>query len=160
MFKMYTSLIKSLCVSLLIGFPITSFAEQSSDEPLIVIEKPWARASIGTSRPGGAYLIVRNEGSEAISLVGLHTEIAGMPSIHETRTNLDGISSMAPADDILIPAGGMIALEPGGYHVMLMKLKAPLVKGETFMMTLLFSDGTEIETNVPVLGIGSRGPEG
>ena len=160
MFKTCIKIFRVLCVTLLVGFPIASLAQQSSDEPLIVIEKPWARASIGTSRPGAAYLIVRNESSEAISLVGLRTDIAGMPSIHETRTNSDGISSMASADDILIPAGGMIALEPGGYHAMLMKLNAPLVKGETFMMTLLFSDGTEVETNVPVLGIGSRGPEG
>lgn len=83
-----------------------------------------------------------------------------MASIHETRTNSDGVSSMAPADDIVIPPGGMFALEPGGYHTMLMQLQSPLVEGETFPLTLLFSDGTELEITVPVLGIGARGPEG
>ena len=41
-----------------------------------------------------------------------------------------------------------------------MQLQSPLVEGETFPLTLLFSDGTELEITVPVLGIGARGPEG
>lgn len=142
------------------GLPIKSTAQGVSDDALISVENAWARASIGTSRPGGAYLTVRNEGSDPISLIGLRAEISGMASVHETRTNSDGVSSMVPADDIVIPAGGMIALEPGGYHAMLMQLQSPLVEGETFPLTLLFSDGTELEITVPILGIGARGPEG
>ena len=83
-----------------------------------------------------------------------------MPSIHETQTNDEGVSRMVPAGDIEIPAGGTLALEPGSYHIMLMKLQSPLVEGETFLMTLLFSDGLEMEVVVPVLRIGARGPEG
>ncbi len=160
MFKTFAKAFQSLSVALLMGLPLAASAQQMSEDASIVVEKPWARASLGTSRPGGAYLTVRNEGSESISLIGLRTDISGMASIHETSTNSDGVSSMAPADDIMIPAGGMIALEPGGYHAMLMQLQSPLVEGETFSLTLLFSDGTELEITVPVLGIGARGPEG
>ena len=160
MFKTFAKAIQSLSVALLMGLPMASSAQQMSDNASIVVENPWARSSLGPSRPGGAYLTVRNEGSDPISLIGLRAEISGMASIHETRTNSDGVSSMAPADDIMIPLGGMIALEPGGYHAMLMQLQSPLVEGETFPLTLLFSDGTELEITVPVLGIGARGPEG
>lgn len=160
MFQTFAKAFQTLSVVLLMGMPLAARAQEVSDSPQIVVESAWARASLGISRPGGAYLTVRNEGSDPISLVGLRTEISGMASIHETRTNSEGVSSMVPADDIVIPAGGTIALEPGGYHAMLMQLRSPLVEGETFALTLLFSDGTEIDITVPILGIGARGPEG
>lgn len=160
MFKIFAKVLQSLSVALLMGLPMASSAQQMSEGTSIVVEKPWARASLGASRPGGAYLTIRNEGSDPISLIGLRADISGMASVHETRTKSDGVSSMAPVDDIMIPAGGMIALEPGGYHAMLMQLKSPLVEGETFPLTLLFFDGTELEITVPILGIGARGPEG
>ncbi|WP_299566731.1 copper chaperone PCu(A)C [uncultured Sulfitobacter sp.] len=142
------------------NLPTMSAAQDASNDTLISVENPWARASIGMSRPGGAYLTIRNDGKDTVSLVGLRAEISGMASVHETRTNSDGVSSMTPAEDIAIPAGGTVALEPGGYHAMLMQLQSPLVEGETFPLTLLFSDGTELEVNVPILGVGARGPEG
>ena len=131
-----------------------------SEDSSVVVEGPWARAGIGTVRPGVTYLTVRNEGSEPITLIGLRADISGMASIHETRTNTDGVSSMVPAEEIVIPAGGLIALEPGGYHAMLMQLQSPLVEGEAFPLTLLFSDGMELDVIVPILGIRARGPEG
>ena len=160
MLSIFSSAIKGLSVALLIGLPLTSSAQQMSEDSSVVVEGPWARASIGTMRPGVTYLTVRNEGSEPIALIGLRADISGMASIHETRTNTDGVSSMVPAEEIVIPAGGLIALEPGGYHAMLMQLQSPLVEGETFPLTLLFSDGMELDVIVPILGIRARGPEG
>lgn len=160
MIRNLTRPLQGFIITLLMTLPMASAAQQMSDDIAIVVENPWARASLGTSRPGGAYLTVRNEGSDPVFLTGLRADISGMASIHESRTNSDGVSSMTPVTDIVIPAGGVIALEPGGYHAMLMQLQAPLVEGETFPMILLFSDGTEIEIAVPVLGIGARGPEG
>ena len=160
MTKITAKPIRGLSVALLMGLPAASVAQDAARAPQIAVEQPWARASIGTSRPGGAYLTLRNEGGVAVSLTGLRADISAMASIHETQTNGDGVSSMAPAGDIEIPVGGAVALEPGGYHAMLMKLQSPLVEGETFPMTLLFSDGTELEVTVPVLGVGARGPEG
>ena len=134
-------------------------AEGLSSASRIVVDGPWARASIGTSRPGGVYLTVRNQGTDPITLVGLRANISGIASIHETKTNSLGISSMTPAGDIKIPAGSTIALEPGGYHAMLSQLRLPLVEGKTFPLTLIFADGSELEVTVPILGLGARGPK-
>lgn len=160
MTKIFAPRLRHLIIILFLALPAVSFAQDAAKGIQIVVEKPWARASLGTSRPGGAYLILRNEGDAPVSLTGMQADIAGMISIHETKTTSDGISSMAPAGNIVIPAGGTVALEPGGYHAMLMQLQSPLTKGETFPLTLTFSDGTKLEINVPVLGIGARGPEG
>ena len=126
----------------------------------VVVEQPWARASIGVNRPGAAYLSVLNKGDEAVTLTGLSTPLAEMPEIHRTSTTAEGVSSMAPAGEIIIAPGESAALEPGGMHAMLMRLRTPMIEGETFPLTLTFSDGGEVMVDVPILGIAARGPEG
>ena len=126
----------------------------------VVVEDAWARASIGVNRPGAAYMTIRNTGDEAVTLTGLRTDLAMMPDIHETSTNAEGVSSMAPAGQIEIAPGKSVSLEPGGLHAMLMRLQRPMVEGENFSLTLDFSDGGEIAIEVPILGIAARGPEG
>lgn len=126
----------------------------------IVIERAWARASIGTNRPGAAYMTLRNNGDEPVTLTGIRTEIAMMPEVHRTSTDDRGVSSMAPAGDITVAPGEIVALQPGGLHAMLMKLQRPMNEGESFRLTLLFSDGTEITIEVPILEVGARGPGG
>lgn len=126
----------------------------------VVVESAWARASIGTSRPSAAYMTLRNTGDEAVTLTGIATPIAMMPEIHRTAPNDQGVSTMAPAGDITIAPGESVALAPGGLHAMLMKLKSQMKEGETFPLTLIFSDGGAMTVEVPILGLGARGPEG
>jgi copper(I)-binding protein len=126
----------------------------------VVVEGAWARASVGTSRPGAAYMTLRNTGSEAVTLTGIMTPIAMMPEIHRTATNDQGVSTMAPAGEITIAPGESVALAPGGLHAMLMRLQEPMIEGESFPLTLTFSDGGKVMVEVPILGLGARGPEG
>ena len=106
-------------VLLLSGMSTPAFAGSED----VVVENAWSRASIGVNRPGAAYMTVRNTGEDTVTLTGLTTPLAVMPQIHETKTNADGVSSMAPADEITIEPGQSVALEPGGLHAMLMKLQ-------------------------------------
>ena len=53
--------------SMLVGLP-TAAVPGSED---VVVEDAWARASIGTNRPGAAYMTVRNTGPDPVTLVGL-----------------------------------------------------------------------------------------
>ena len=126
----------------------------------VVIEDAWSRASIGVKRPGVAYVTVRNTGDEVVTLIGLATPLAMMPEIHETKTNAEGVSSMAPAGNITVAPGESVSLEPGGLHGMLMQLRQPMVEGESFLLTLIFLDGGEVTVEVPILSIAARGPEG
>ncbi len=66
-----------------------------------------------------------------------------------------GVMKMAELKGGLdLPAGKAVELKPGGYHVMLMDLKAPLEKGSTVPVTLIFKDakGAEVrqEVKLPV----------
>ncbi|MEN8841201.1 MAG: copper chaperone PCu(A)C [Octadecabacter sp.] len=142
------------CLS--VGLPSTSVAGSED----IIVEDAWARASIGINRPGAAYMTIRNTGIEPVTLVGIETTLSMMPSIHETKTDANGVSSMAPAGEITILPGESVSLEPGGMHAMLMRLQTKMVEGETFPMTLNFADGGTLAVEVPILGIAARGPEG
>ena len=121
------------------------------------VDSAWARASIGTSRPGAAYFTVRNLGDETDRLTGLSSPVSAMPMLHETTLS-EGVSRMAHVEAAEIPAGGELTLEPGGMHVMLMELTTPLKEGATFPLTLTFEAGGEITVEVPVFGPGATGP--
>ena len=71
----------------------------------------------------------------------------------------DGKMEMRPVPDgIEIPANGTVALEPMGYHLMLMDLKRPLQKGETFAGSLTFEHAGTVDVTFNVEGIGASGP--
>ena len=70
--------------------------------------------------------------------------------LHET-TNEGGVMRMRHVHGgIEVAPNATLTLAPAGYHIMLMKLKAPLTKGQTFPVTLVFEKAGEIETPVTV----------
>jgi len=126
----------------------------------LTISEPWARASIGVSRPGAAYLTIANGGAEADRLIAVETPAAAMPMVHVTAVDAAGVARMEHAPGLEIPAGGSVTLAPGGAHVMLMQLAAPLVEGETLPLTLRFERAGAVEVEAPILAITARGPKG
>ncbi len=144
----------------LILFSIPAVSQQMSGDESIFIEAPWARASIGTSRPVAAYMTIRNSGTKEITLTTMRADVSANVSIHKTEVDSNGVSKMSPQKSVNIPAGESISLEPGGLHAMMMNLRAPLNEGSEFPLTLMFKNGEEITISVPVLGIGARGPDG
>jgi copper(I)-binding protein len=75
---------------------------------------------------------------------------------------------MAAVPAIDLPAGKPVALQPGGYHVMLMDLKGPLAKDTSVTITLKFKDSKGVvsqqEVKLPVKemthGLGKEGGKG
>jgi copper(I)-binding protein len=58
-----------------------------------------------------------------------------------------GSMTMREVESIELPAGETVALEPGGFHVMLLDLVEPLEVGDTFEVTLTFASGaTQVVT--------------
>ena len=149
--------IHATCSVLMLRFMLATSAMAGSAD--VVVENAWARASIGTFRPGAAYMEVHNAGDEPVTLTGLRTDLAMLPEVHRTATDEQGVSSMSPAGQIVIAPSETVAFEPGGLHAMLMQLQRPMEEGESFPLTLTFSDGGETTVEVPILGIAARGPE-
>lgn len=119
----------------------------------------FARASaVSTARAAAVYFTLENRGSDAVRLVGLRTERARSAVLHQTVT-VEDVTKMQDVAAIEIPPGGSLELQPGGSHVMLMGLAAPLKKGESFQMTLTFDGSGEMTVDIPVGGVAATAPE-
>lgn len=154
--------LKALAVSGLVALPIFAVpAPGSADEARLgplVVETPWARASAPTARTGAAFLSVRNESDAPDRLVGVETPAAERAELH-THLEENGIMRMRRIPAIDVPAHATVNLEPGGFHVMLMGLHAPLAEGETFPITLTFEKSGSVRIIVPVQGVAASVPE-
>lgn len=117
----------------------------------VEVRDAWVRASVQGQMATGAFMkITAKDGAR---LVGVTTPVAGVAEVHEMKMEGDVMKMRAlPALDL--PAGKPVELKPGGYHVMLMDLKAALPKDSTVPMTLVFKDAkgaeSKVELKVPV----------
>ena len=118
------------------------------------IDHPWARVTPPMLKTGAIYLVIENQGQEADRLIGAETGIAQSTSLHESRLDAQGVMTMRPLEAIDVPAGGTVALEPSGRHLMLVGLGEPLREGARFPLTLDFERAGRVEVEVEVLGLG------
>ncbi len=88
-------------------------------------------------------------GSE--TTMGMGTETTMGMGTGTTMAMGEGEMVMREVDSIALPAGVAVALEPGGYHIMLIDLAKPLEVGTTIKITLTFETAGEITLDFPVL---------
>ena len=122
----------------------------------IRVEDAWARASAGAARNGAAYVTLVNRGAAA-ALIGVESSAAARAELHMHIMDGD-MARMRPAGSVPLPAGARVALAPGGLHIMLLGLRAPLREGASFPMTLRFDDGDSRAIEVIVGGVAAAAP--
>lgn len=118
----------------------------ASDAP--VVSDAWSRATPPGTTVGAAYMTIQG-GKEADRLVDASSDRAAMVHLHSVEEK-DGVSKMRAIDAVEIPAGQRVTLAPKSTHVMLMGLDAPLVAGQTFVVTLRFAKAGEQPVTVTV----------
>lgn len=123
----------------------------------ITVSDPFARASAGMAQAGAAFMTLTNSGAAADDLVSASTPVAANAELHTHIMDGD-VMRMRQVPVIDVPAGGSVALKPGGLHVMLLGLKAPLKEGETFPLTLNFAKAGTMTVNVPVKSAAQMAP--
>lgn len=139
----------------------------------LAISGQWARTSPMDAANGAAYLTVTSPEADRLVAVKVDASVAGMAQIHETvmvtddtmamgsdttmamgsdtTMNMGGEMEMREVDGIDVMAGEPLVLEPGGYHIMLMELAAPLEVGTSISLTLTFEKAGDVTIDVPVL---------
>jgi periplasmic copper chaperone A len=110
-----------------------------------------------TDRVAAVYLTVANRGAEDDLLTGAGSDVADAVEIHETIVS-EGSAGMRPVEALEVPAGGSLALEPGGLHIMLVGLRRPLRQGDEFVVTLEFARSGPVDVTVEVIAAG-EGPD-
>lgn len=111
------------------------------------IKDAWARATVPGQKATGAFMkLTAKDGSK---LVSASSPAAGVTEVHEMKMEGD-VMKMRAIPGLDLPAGKTVELKPGGYHVMLMDLKAPLVKDTMVDVTLVFKDAKGMESKQEV----------
>ena len=123
----------------------------------MALSDAWARATPGARTTGAAYLTLANAGAATDRLIAVSTPIARSVELHTTVRDGD-ILRMQALDTLGIAPGSAVELKPGGIHIMLLGLKAPLKEETTFPLTLTFAAGGDLTVDVAVRGAGAMGP--
>jgi hypothetical protein len=130
----------------------------ASAQAQVSVSGAWARGTVEGQRATGAFMQLRS--ADGAALVGAESPVAGVVEIHEMR--MDGNTMrMRAVPRLELPAGQAVDLKPGGYHMMLINLKAPLRKGESVPIRLKFQgqDGKpqEVEVKAEVRDLTASG---
>lgn len=124
-----------------------------SDDGKLQISDAWSRTPAVTQENGAVYMTIQSPVDVQLIKVGVPASIAGKAELHGTvasGSGGDSVMSMRPASALDLPAGQDVVLEPGGSHVMLLKLAKPLQSGETFPLTLTLEKAGEVQVDATV----------
>jgi copper(I)-binding protein len=131
-------------------------------EAAVEVDGAWARTSPRMADAGAIYMEITAREGDRLMAASVDPSIAGTVEIHETVVmEMDDGSGGEPAegmgammmqqvDGIDLPAGAAVALEPGGLHIMLLDIPAPLETGDRFIATLMFESAGEVTVEVEV----------
>lgn len=102
---------------------------------VVSVKDPWVRSTVPRQKASAAYMEIT--ASRASRLLEVSSPVAGVAEIHEMRMEKD-VMRMRAIPALELSAGQPVALEPGGYHVMLMDLKVQIKDGDKVPITLVF----------------------
>ena len=135
---------KQLAASVLLA---ASFAAGAQGNAPVTVQGAWARPTVKGQDSTGAYMTLTAR--EPLTLLGAESPAANIIEIHEMKMVGD-VMKMRAADTLPLARDKPLQLAPGGFHFMLMDLKAPFQAGSKFPMTLRFQDAAGKVRTLPV----------
>ncbi|MDO7084172.1 copper chaperone PCu(A)C [Pseudocolwellia sp. AS88] len=148
----YKKLSKSL-ISLFTLFIIMSsqftFAETTKSNEHISFNAPWVRAMPPMVMHTAGYVEIHNASTVADKLIRVWSPAINTIEVHQTK-QVDGVFKMLEAKNTRIPPNGKLILQPGGYHLMMMGIKSPLIENETLVINFEFERAGVVQMNFPI----------
>jgi periplasmic copper chaperone A len=99
------------------------------------ISDVWVKTTVPGSTVSAAYMHIKS--ATPMKLVKVESPAAGIVEIHDMKMNA-GVMEMNAMDAVDIAANTLVELKPGGMHVMLMKVRKPINKGDKVPLKLTF----------------------
>jgi periplasmic copper chaperone A len=115
----------------------------------LVVDDAWTRPTAAGMPMGVAYFTITNGTRVDDALIAASTPAAARVEMHETSI-VDGLARMRPLTEIPVPAGGRVAVEPGGIHLMLVDLAQPLAAGSRVPLVLEFRTAGKLTVELSV----------
>jgi copper(I)-binding protein len=124
-------------------------AMEPAAESGLIVEAAWVRAMPPGLETTAAYMSLHNSTSRQLVVRKVSSPQFESASLHQTRLS-DGVARMIPLRTLALPAGEIVALEPGGYHIMLNRSLSELTGKTEIELSLLLDDGGRVDLTVPV----------
>lgn len=124
----------------------------------IVAEHPWSRATPPGADTGAVYVTLTSKDGD--QLVGATSPASSGASVHDMTMDGNIMRMREVVGGLTLPPGQAVTLQPGGYHIMLTGLKAPLKRGETVQLHLTFAQSPPLDISAPIAGIGASAAPG
>lgn len=120
----------------------------------VEVTDAWCRATPGGARAAACFATFHATGRDD-RLVALTTPAAETAEVHTMSTEGGMMRMSALPDGLPLPDGEPVTLAPGGTHLMLMGLAAPLTAGDQVALTLDFESGPDVTLQVTVRAVGA-----
>jgi copper(I)-binding protein len=140
---------KRFCALLAAGIFASAACAHGFENGTLVIDRAWSPPAAAGRPVAVAYLSITNKGTRAETLTGISSPLAASVQMHQTTIS-DGMARMRPLPELTVAPGRTVKMEPGGIHLMMMGLKAPLVAGATLPLTLEFRNAGSIKVQLAV----------
>ncbi|MBX3445475.1 MAG: copper chaperone PCu(A)C [Parvibaculaceae bacterium] len=146
---------RPLLLPLVLIAPLLAACGESANESgALEVRDAWVRAS--ATQTGAAYLTIENKTGDGDVLLEARSPVADTVEIHDMTVE-DMVMRMRRLGNLPVASGETVELAPGGKHIMLIGLEAPLEEGQTVPLTLVFETAGEVEVEAPVRAAGHSG---
>lgn len=113
----------------------------------------WSAGYVNAPIPGqgaiAGYLSITNSGDEDDTLIGFSSAVAQMVQLHESSMS-EGMMSMKHLPSIVVPAGGSLQMQPGGFHLMIMGVDNEVFEAGSLDIDIQFASGAMITVTLPI----------
>ncbi|WP_395007597.1 copper chaperone PCu(A)C [Undibacterium sp.] len=117
----------------------------------VAVKDPWVRATVPQQKATGAFMQLT--ATQDVKLISATSSAAKMVEIHSMEMDKD-VMKMRQIMSLDLPAGKVVELKPGSYHVMLMGLNAQVKEGDVVPMTLTVEGKDKKTQTIEVKAIG------
>jgi copper(I)-binding protein len=115
------------------------------------VGEAWARPTLPGQDVAAVYLTLTS--ARGATLVGVRSDAADIVQVHDMTMDGD-VMKMRERERLSLPAGQAVRLQPGGTHLMMLRMKRPLKPGDQVELSISLVDRDGVETvarvDVPV----------
>lgn len=136
--------------SLLLVSLMVSAGALAAAADMVTVDEPYVRLAPPNAPATGAFIVIKNAGDKDVKVVKADNPASKATELH-THLNENGVMKMRPVAAIDVKSKGEAVLKPGGLHVMLINLNAPMKEGDVVPITLTFDDGSSKKVDAKVV---------
>ena len=152
--KSAKSAVCSVIAGLALGLSAVGPAAADGVADKVTVTDPYVRAIPPVIKTTAAFMQLQSSDDVERFVVDASSPAAGAVELH-MHTMDDGVMRMRRIVHIHLPPNKPVSLEPGGLHVMLFDLTAPIAPGDQIPITLTFDDGSTREISAEVRTVES-----